>query len=137
MSLHTKKTIRSELILLFSILLLCDTATQLLFKRGVNDLGEISLDNIYDLQVYIWGIFNNYYVWFGVLSMAIAFFCWLAVISKVDLSKAHLITCLAYGTVPISSILVLHETINLKQFLGVILICVGAYISSISRPNHN
>jgi len=130
MPLQAKRRIRSELILLFSVLLLCDTATQLLFKRGVTDLGEIPLDTINHLQVYLWGLASNVYVWLGVLSIAIAFFCWLAVISKVDLSKAHLITCLAYATVPISSVLLLHETINLKQLFGVAIICVGAYIST-------
>lgn len=133
MPLDAKRKIRSELILLFAILLLCDTAAQLLFKRGVTDLGEIPLDTINHLQAYLWNLASNGYVWLGVVSIVTAFFCWLAVISKVDLSKAHLITCSAYATVPVGSVLMLNETISFKQVLGVALICIGAYISSKSN----
>ena len=66
----------------------------------------------------------------GIIAIVIAFFTWLAVIAKIDLSKAHLITCLAYGTVPLSSMWLLHETVSAKQLIGICLIIAGAFIAS-------
>ena len=120
---------------MFVVLLFCDTAAQLLFKKATLNIGEIPLDSIKHLTEYLIVLAESIYIWFGVGVMAIAFFSWIAVISKIDLSKAHLVTCLAYGTVPICSFWLLNEIISVRQFLGIIMIVMGAYVASMSEKH--
>ena len=66
----------------------------------------------------------------GIMFVLIAFFSWLAILSKVDLSKAQLMNSLVYVTVPLASIFFLGETIQTIQMLGILLISLGALIAS-------
>lgn len=135
MSVNGIKHTHWDMITMFVVLLFCDTVAQILFKKATLNIGEIPLDSIEHLIVYLIQLCQNIYLWLGVFAMVISFFSWLAVISKIDLSKAHLITCLAYGTVPICSFLLFNEMISFKQFTGVVLIVIGAYIASISEKH--
>lgn len=119
-----------DVISLFALLLLCDTAAQLFLKKGVNNLGEFPIDNVYAALHYAANLGSNQMVLLGVSALLIAFFTWLAIISRVDLSKAHPITCLSFGTVTLCSTWLLHEPFNLRQAVGVALIMLGAYIVS-------
>lgn len=119
-----------DVVSLFALLLLCDTAAQLFLKKGVNNLGEFPIDNVYAALHYAANLGSNQMVLLGVSALLIAFFTWLAIISRVDLSKAHPITCLSFGTVTLCSTWLLHEPFNLRQAVGVALIMLGAYIVS-------
>lgn len=129
------KNKRWDIVLMFGVLLCCDTAAQLFFKEAANKIGEIPFNSLSALFEYILSLAQSTEVLMGIVSIVIAFFTWLAVISKIDLSKAHLITCLAYVTVPLSSMWLLHETVSLKQLIGICLIISGAFVASANEEN--
>jgi drug/metabolite transporter (DMT)-like permease len=119
-----------EIFFLFLLFILCDTATQIFLKKGATNLGEIPLDQVSHIFVYVLSILTNLNIMMGILFVLIAFFSWLAILSKVDLSKAQLMNSLVYVTVPVASICFLGETIQMAQIFGILLISVGALIAS-------
>jgi drug/metabolite transporter (DMT)-like permease len=119
-----------EIFFLFSLFILCDTATQIFLKKGATNLGEIPLDQISHIFIYALSILSNINIMMGILFVLIAFFSWLAILSKVDLSKAQLMNALVYVTVPLASIFFLGETIQMTQMFGILLISLGALIAS-------
>ena len=119
-----------EIFFLFLLFILCDTATQIFLKKGATNLGEIPLDQLSHVILYILNILTNTNIIIGVVFVLIAFFSWLAILSKVDLSKAQLMNSLVYVTVPLASIFFLGETIHMTQIFGILLISVGALIAS-------
>ena len=119
-----------EIFFLFLLFILCDTATQIFLKKGATNLGEIPLDQISHIFIYVLSILSNIYIMMGILFVLIAFFSWLAILSKVDLSKAQLMNALVYVTVPLASIFFLGETIQMTQMFGILLISLGALIAS-------
>ena len=119
-----------EILFLFLLFILCDTATQIFLKKGATNLGEIPLDQLSHVILYILNILTNTNIIIGVVFVLIAFFSWLAILSKVDLSKAQLMNSLVYVTVPLASIFFLGETIHMTQIFGILLISVGAIIAS-------
>lgn len=119
-----------EILFLFLLFILCDTATQIFLKKGATNLGEIPLDQLSLVILYILNILTNTNIIIGVVFVLIAFFSWLAILSKVDLSKAQLMNSLVYVTVPLASIFFLGETIHMTQIFGILLISVGALIAS-------
>jgi drug/metabolite transporter (DMT)-like permease len=126
--LKTKENL--EIFFLFLLFILCDTATQIFLKKGATNLGEISLDQLSHVLLYVINILTNVNIMTGVCFVLIAFFSWLAILSKVDLSKAQLINSLVYVTVPLASIFFLGETIHMTQMFGILLISLGALIAS-------
>ena len=119
-----------EILFLFLLFILCDTATQIFLKKGATNLGEIPLDQLSHVILYILNILTNTNIIIGVVFVLIAFFSWLAILSKVDLSKAQLMNSLVYVTVPLASVFFLGETIHMTQIFGILLISVGALIAS-------
>ena len=119
-----------EVFFLFLLFILCDTATQIFLKKGATNLGEIPLDEVSHIFLYVWNILTNFNIIVGVMFVLIAFFSWLAILSKVDLSKAQLMNSLVYVTVPLASIFFLGETISMQQLMGILLISLGALIAS-------
>ena len=119
-----------EILFLFLLFILCDTATQIFLKKGATNLGEIPLDQLSHIIIYVLNILTNANIIIGVLFVLIAFFSWLAILSKVDLSKAQLMNSLVYVTVPLASIFFLGETIVIQQLFGILLISLGALIAS-------
>ena len=119
-----------EIFFLFLLFILCDTATQIFLKKGATNLGEIPLDQISHTFIYVLSILSNINIMMGILFVLIAFFSWLAILSKVDLSKAQLMNALVYVTVPLASIFFLGETIQMTQMFGILLISLGALIAS-------
>ena len=119
-----------EIFFLFLLFILCDTATQIFLKKGASNLGEIPLDEVSDIFLYVLNILTNFNIMMGILFVLIAFFSWLAILSKVDLSKAQLMNALVYVTVPLASIFFLGETIQMTQMFGILLISLGALIAS-------
>ena len=126
--LKTKENL--EIFFLFLLFILCDTATQIFLKKGATNLGEIPLDQLSHVLLYVINILTNVNIMTGVCFVLIAFFSWLAILSKVDLSKAQLINSLVYVTVPLASIFFLGETIHMTQMFGILLISIGALIAS-------
>ena len=126
--LKTKENL--EIFFLFLLFILCDTATQIFLKKGATNLGEIPLDQLSHVLLYVINILTNVNIMTGVCFVLIGFFSWLAILSKVDLSKAQLINSLVYVTVPLASIFFLGETIHMTQMFGILLISLGALIAS-------
>jgi len=120
-----------EIFFLFLLFILCDTATQIFLKKGATNLGEIPLDQVSHIFLYILNILTNVNIMTGIAFVLIAFFSWLAILSKVDLSKAQLMNSLVYVTVPIASIFFLGETIVTEQLIGILLISLGALIATV------
>ena len=119
-----------EILFLFLLFILCDTATQIFLKKGATNLGEIPLDQLSHVIFYVLNILTNFNIIIGVAFVFIAFFSWLAILSKVDLSKAQLMNSLVYVTVPLASVFFLGETIHMTQIFGILLISLGALIAS-------
>ena len=115
---------------LFAILLVLDTAAQIFFKFGAAARGPFPTDSGPAMLAYIGGLATNPFILGGIASLLGAFLLWLIIISQVDLSEAHPITCLVYGTVAIASAVFLGESFSWHQALGVVLIIVGAFVTS-------
>lgn len=122
------KHVNTQIVGLFAVLLAWDTTTHILFKAGVNALGPLPVHSAAAALDYFKAMAQQPAVWFGVFSLAFAFFTWLAIIARIDLSKAHPATAFSYVTVTLASALVLGEEVSLLQIGGILLIMLGVFL---------
>ncbi len=115
---------------LFAIILVWDTAAQIFLKIGVSSHGKFPTHSINAMGAYLATIAAEPMIWLGALALILAFITWLAIIARIDLSKAHPATSFSYVTVTISSAIFLHEVISPLQISGIILIIFGIYLTS-------
>ena len=125
-----KSNLTGETVVLISLLLLFDTFAQIFFKIGVTHLGEFPTEQLIDMLRYSFQLISNPFVISGVVALIFAFFTWLTLISKVDLSLAHPMTSLMYVTIPLFSTWLLNESLHIRQAIGIVLIVIGVFIIS-------
>ncbi len=125
----SKARLRWKLLTGLLAAILFDTLLQIVWKSAVLDtpsdpspLGAIG------------ALFSNPAVLGIVAIMAIQFFNWLMVLSEADLSYAKPVASLSYASVPVVSVLMLHEAVDSLEIAGVVFVIAGVCFISQSNP---
>ena len=100
---------------------------QLLLKKGMNNLGEMTL-TVNELGTALWRMATNPFVFFGLLIYVISVVFWLVALSRVDLSYAYPFASLSYIIMLIASWLLFNEHISLMRIIGTLVICAGVWL---------
>ena len=104
---------------------------QLLLKRGMTLLGEQSLSPAGLVSVGARMALSPWVI-LGIMVYVSGTFFWLIALSRVELSFAYPFASLSYVLILASSWLFLGETMNVLRLMGVVAICVGVLIISLS-----
>lgn len=126
------RTSNASVVWLFSLLIFCDTFSQVLFKMASLEVGAASLESWQSFLAFAGSLLLQPALVGGVMLLLVAFCCWMLLMSRTDLSKAHLISGIAYATVPLVSVYLFAEHLSPSQIMGIGLITLGATISSLS-----
>ena len=102
---------------------------QLLIKQGMLDVGA-SPGRVELLPGFLWRTLTNPHVALGLASAVIAALCWTIAVSRSDLSFAYPFMGLAIVLVLALSPLLLGESVPLRRWLGVLIVCIGLFVAS-------
>jgi len=118
-----------QIVFIFGFAVLTAVASQLLFKKGMFALADMSfsLGNVY---VLIKHVISNQFLVGGLFFYAISFLLWLFILAKVKLSVAYPITSMNFVLVLIASYYFFGEKLSPLQYMGVLLIIVGVFALS-------
>lgn len=111
----------------YFLLALCVTFpvfAQMLMKKGMNQVGEFTSSNIFDISFFIKAFTNPYVVAGEIFYVATALF-WLIVISKLPVSKAYPAVSISYVVVIFAAYFFLGEPLTAKKMLGGLIIIAG------------
>ena len=122
------KRVNYPVIGLFAVLLAWDTATQILLKLGVAAHGVFPMHAPGAALAYLAALATEPAIWLGAVSLVLAFLTWLAIIARIDLSKAHPATSFSYVTVTLASGVFLHEQVSPLKIAGILLIMLGVFL---------
>jgi drug/metabolite transporter (DMT)-like permease len=109
------------------ISVLTSTVGQLLLKKGMNNVGSITL-SWGQLVSTLWTIVINPYVFIGLVIYLAGTVFWLAALSRVDLSYAYPFASLGYVIMLVASWLMFDEKITLSRLLGTVIIGIGVLL---------
>jgi len=98
-------------------------SAQVLFKKGMTDVGEISVIEM--TKQFLKIIATNRYILAGVVIYAISTIIYLAALSKGELSMLYPIIAVSYIVAAILSVFVLGERITLIRWIGIFTIVAG------------
>jgi len=106
-------------------------AGQVLFKKGVLITGQITFKESMAGEL-IKLIFNPI-VFSGLILYSVSAVLWLVALSKTTLNFAYPFTALTFGLVMLSSRVIFLEHIPPLRYLGIVLICLGLFVSSLAK----
>ncbi|MCE5197545.1 MAG: DMT family transporter [Armatimonadota bacterium] len=101
-------------------------------SRGMRENGEVIFHGLADVLKVARLVFSRPLVLLGVLSMAIYFGAYVAVLQWVDVSVANPLTALSYLIATVYAVLIMREKVGLKRGGGIVLIVLGAILVGLS-----
>lgn len=107
-------------------------AGQISMKFGASS-ASVS-DEIFSLSSTLFLILGSPWVLLGLMSYGLSAFCWVAVLSRADLSYVYPFAAIGYVLVTIAAKTFLHEAVPLGRWFGVAVICAGILIVARSAP---
>jgi drug/metabolite transporter (DMT)-like permease len=117
----------STAVIYILISVLGSAAGQLLLKKGMNDLGPITL-NLIQLPSVLWRMATNPNIFIGLTIYLIGTVFWLAALSRVDLSYAYPFASISYVIMLVASWQMFGEKISLSRLLGTLVIGIGVLL---------
>ena len=109
------------------ISVLTSAVGQLLLKKGMNNLGSITL-SLNQLLPTLWKMVINPYVFIGLVIYLAGTVFWLAALSRVDLSYAYPFASLSYVIMLVASWIMFNEKITLNRLIGTVVIGIGVLL---------
>jgi len=114
--------------LLLGISIFLTVTAHLSLKKGMTLIRELefSLSNLLNL---IFQVFQNIYLFLGLLFFAVAFFFWLFALSKIQLNIMYPISIgLNFTLITVGSWLLFKEYLSFYQILGIGFIIFGIFL---------
>jgi drug/metabolite transporter (DMT)-like permease len=108
---------------------LASAVGQLLLKKGMNSMGEITL-SFSHLPSIIWQMATNLNVFIGLAIYLAGTIFWLAALSRVDLSFAYPFAGINYIVMLVASWLMFDEKITIGRVIGSFVIAIGVILVS-------
>jgi drug/metabolite transporter (DMT)-like permease len=107
----------------WGLLIVAETASQLFLKIGSGHLAGAD-----GIGQWLLAAASSAPALAGFGCYFLSFLAWMTLLRDSDLSRAYPMTAMVYVAVPVSSVVVLGETIDLTRWLGVAIICVGVML---------
>ena len=116
---------------LIMMIVLADSAGDVLLTMGMKQVGEISA--IYPGTLLAIGrkVITNRNFLFGLFFLAVTFFSFLIVLSWADLSLVFPAKSLVYVASTLGAKFILGETVTFERWAGISLVCVGVLLTSL------
>lgn len=117
----------------FMILLvvLATSVGDVLIARGLKQIGEVKTLKPGKLLRLGRRVMMNRDFLLGFLFMAVSFFAFLGALSRADMSYTVPATSLSYVVSTLGAKFILKETINLRRWMGTLLVCLGILLISL------
>jgi transporter family protein len=115
-----------------AMIVLADSAGDVLITKGMKQVGEISTIKPKELLSIVRRILSNRNFLSGIFFMAVTFFSFLTVLSWADLSLVFPATSLVYVISALGAKFILKETVSLQRWTGILLVCLGVALTSLS-----
>ncbi len=111
-----------NLFLIFGYIL-CVTTAQLILKSTMSEMFNARID-----LNFIYTVFKNPRVLFGLFLYSLSFIIWIIVLSRVEITYAYPLLSLSVVLVAVVSWTMLGETFNISRLAGIMLTIVGAWL---------
>lgn len=85
---------------------------------------------LFDKLIFLLTMFKNFWIISAFLAAFLAALCWMAAMTKFDLSFAYPFMSLSFVLVLVFSVTFFHEPINIAKIIGIICIIGGIIISA-------
>jgi drug/metabolite transporter (DMT)-like permease len=115
------------------VMVVCANTGDLLLKRGMSQIGAVQLSAA-DLANALRLTVTNGTIWIGIVFLIGFTISYMTVMSWADYSYVMPAGALGYALLTFLAVVVLHERVSARRWIGVVLICIGVLLVSQTKP---
>lgn len=126
--------LRFKTLVMVLLMVVCANTGDLMLARGMKQIGNVQI-SVPGLQHALWMTIQNASIWIGIFFLIGFTLCYMTAVSWADYSFVMPAGAFGYAIQTMLAILVLHEVVSPKRWIGVTMICVGVLLVGQTRPN--
>ena len=125
--------LRIKTLIMVLAMVVCANVGDLLLKRGMSVSGAVQFSPG-GLWHALWWMMTSATIWLGILFLLGFMTTQMTVMSWADYSYVMPAGAFGYALQTLMAVLILHETVSPKRWIGVFLICVGVVLVGQTKP---
>jgi uncharacterized membrane protein len=129
-----ERRLRFKTLLVVLLMVLCANAGDLMLKRGMLQIGAVQVSTT-GLGRALFSTIHNGTIWLGIAFLLAFTLCYMTAVSWADYSYVMPAGAFGYAVQTTLAVVVLHELVTPKRWVGVVLICVGVLLVGQTKPN--
>jgi uncharacterized membrane protein len=130
---RSEKRLRIKTLIMVLAMVVCAVTGDLLLKRGMSEAGAIQFTGS-GLAHGLVTMMTSAIIWLGILFLLGFMASQMTVMSWADYSYVMPAGAFGYALQTFLAVVILHETVSVKRWIGVLLICVGVVLVGQTRP---
>ncbi len=125
--------LRLKTFVMILVMVACANAGDLMLKRGMTQIGSVPL-SLAGLQHAFLLTVTSPTIWIAILFLIGFTVSYMMLMSWADYSYVMPAGAFGYALLTLLAVVVLHETVSPRRWLGVLLICVGVLLVGLTKP---
>jgi uncharacterized membrane protein len=125
--------IRIKTLVMILAMVVCANAGDLMLKRGMTQIGAVEISAA-GLRHAFASTVTNGAIWIGIVFLVGFMVSYMTVLSWADYSYVMPAGAFGYALLTLLAVVVLHENVSPRRWVGVVLICIGVLLVGQTRP---
>ena len=126
--------LRLKTLIMVLLMVVCANTGDLMLKRGMLQIGEVTVSFSGLLSTFV-STLHNGTIWLGILFLIGFTLCYMTAVSWADYSYVMPAGAFGYAIQTMLAVLVLHEVVTARRWIGVAMICIGVLLVGQTKPS--
>jgi|SRR6516162_6335415 len=129
-----ERRLRFKTLFMVLLMVVCANVGDLLLKRGMLQIGavQVSLTGLWHALL---STTHNGTIWLGIIFLTAFTLCYMTAVSWADYSYVMPAGAFGYAVQTTLAVVILHEMVTPKRWVGVVLICIGVLLVGQTKPS--
>jgi uncharacterized membrane protein len=131
--MSSEHRLRIKTLVMVLVMVVCANVGDLMLKRGMTQIGAVQLSRAGLEQAFRLTVTNGT-IWIGILFLIGFTASYMTVLSWADYSYVMPAGAFGYALLTFLAVVFLHESVSLRRWIGVVLVCIGVLLVSQTKP---
>ena len=129
-----ERRLRAKTLVMVLLMVVCANLGDLMLKRGMLQIGAVHMTPS-GIWLALLSTIHNATIWLGILFLLGFTFCYMTAVSWADYSYVMPAGAFGYAVQTMLAVVILHEVVTTRRWLGVVLIVVGVLLVGQTHPS--
>src|SRR6201981_3861157 len=126
--------LRFKTLVMVLLMVVCANTGDLMLARGMKQIGNVEI-SVTGLRHALLSTIQSGSIWIGILFLIGFTLCYMTAVSWADYSFVMPAGAFGYAVQTLLAVVVLHEAVGARRWVGVVLIVVGVLLVGQTHPN--